>query len=212
MCLPQRNTRADACARLNEARASARLCACARLNETHGQNEAIRSKWHAVRRVNKSRRYHGPARDLPKEPREVCVCVCVCVCVHLDTCCLPLTRKQRRLPNAFSQPANPNANPNANPDPKPQVSNDIVERLLKLAHSGVLTAPEDVASVKHPISDAISSHDADNRRVDKQVSPPLPLPLPPYPNLPPSLAPLLLSSLLSQSPRRRDPCCPISPR
>ena len=48
------------------------------------------------------------------------------------------------------------------------MSNDIVERLLKLAHAGKLTAPEDVAKVEHPISDAISSHDKDNRRVDKQ--------------------------------------------
>jgi len=84
----------------------------------NGQNEAIKSKWRAVRRVNASRRYHGPAKDLPKEPREV--------------------------------------------------SNDIVERLLKLAHAGKLTAPEDVAKVEHPISDAISAHDADNKRVDKQ--------------------------------------------
>ena len=84
----------------------------------NGQNEAIKSKWRTVRRVNKSRRYHGPAKDLPKEPREV--------------------------------------------------SNDIVERLLKLAHAGKLTAPEDVAKVEHPISDAISSHDRDNQRVDKQ--------------------------------------------
>jgi len=84
----------------------------------NGQDLGIKSKWRAVKRVNKSRRYHGPAKDLPKEPREV--------------------------------------------------SNDIVERLLKLAHAGKLTAPEDVAKVEHPISDAISSHESDNRRVDKQ--------------------------------------------
>jgi len=36
-----------------------------------------------------------------------------------------------------------------------QVSNDIVERLLKLAHAGKLTAPEDVTKVEHPISDAL---------------------------------------------------------
>ena len=84
----------------------------------NGQDLAIKSKWHSVKAVNKSRRYHGPAKDLPKEPREV--------------------------------------------------SNDIVERLLKLAHAGKLTAPEDVEKVEHPISDAIESHESDNRRVDKQ--------------------------------------------
>jgi len=30
-----------------------------------------------------------------------------------------------------------------------------VERLLKLAHAGKLTAPEDVTKVEHPISDAL---------------------------------------------------------
>jgi len=79
---------------------------------------AVQSKWHAVKAVNKSRRYVGVAKDLPKEPREV--------------------------------------------------SNDIVERLLKLAHAGKLTAPEDVTKTEHPISDAIESHEKDNRRVDKQ--------------------------------------------
>ena len=49
-----------------------------------------------------------------------------------------------------------------------QVSNDIVERLLKLAHAGKLTAPEDVAKVEHPISDALRSHERDNKRVDMQ--------------------------------------------
>ena len=84
----------------------------------NGQDLAIKSKWRGVKAVNKSRRYHGPAKDLPKEPREV--------------------------------------------------SDDIVERLLKLAHSGALTAPEDVEKVEHPISAALSSHERDNQRVDKQ--------------------------------------------
>ena len=42
-----------------------------------------------------------------------------------------------------------------------------MERLLKLAHAGKLTAPEDVTKTEHPISDAIESHEKDNRRVDK---------------------------------------------
>jgi hypothetical protein len=39
---------------------------------------ASQSKWHAVKAVNKSRRYVGVAKDLPKEPREVQKKSCAC--------------------------------------------------------------------------------------------------------------------------------------
>ena len=43
-----------------------------------------------------------------------------------------------------------------------------MERLLKLAHAGVLTAPEDVKRTQHPISEALASHAADNTILNKQ--------------------------------------------
>ncbi|KAJ1485897.1 hypothetical protein T484DRAFT_1944649 [Baffinella frigidus] len=49
-----------------------------------------------------------------------------------------------------------------------EVANDIVERLLKLAHSGKLKSPEDhPALVKHPMSAAIADHQADQRHLLK---------------------------------------------
>lgn len=47
-----------------------------------------------------------------------------------------------------------------------EVANDIVERLLKLAHTGQLKSPEDhPARVRHPMSAAIAEHQAEQRRL-----------------------------------------------
>uniref|UniRef100_A0A7S0F0H8 Uncharacterized protein n=1 Tax=Hanusia phi TaxID=3032 RepID=A0A7S0F0H8_9CRYP len=51
------------------------------------------------------------------------------------------------------------------PDQPREVSNDIVERLLKLAHAGKLKSPDEFGYVRHPISDAINSHKEDEKEL-----------------------------------------------
>ncbi|EKX38968.1 hypothetical protein GUITHDRAFT_143783 [Guillardia theta CCMP2712] len=51
------------------------------------------------------------------------------------------------------------------PDQPREVSNDIVERLLKLAHAGKLRSPDEFGYVRHPISDAIKSHRQDEQEL-----------------------------------------------
>jgi len=56
------------------------------------------------------------------------------------------------------------------PDIPNDITNSIVQRLLKMAHSGKLKVPvDDSARVRHPITDALSEHGVENTRLESLV-------------------------------------------